>query len=163
MSDFTKKELWMSLVCPIITFIYGAFQIISDLAGEVHFEEFYKGHGCFRLSYFAAILVGGLLPAALTCFGKIHTEQYLKKRLAVIGVTALAATVVNSLLFNAVIAMALLILFGTAAIVYQMRNVYDDAFSNAERAVLLLSDPIVYFTIKYVINLCGTLIYSATT
>lgn len=156
MNDFTKKELLMSLACPMLTFIYGAAQIIIyTTTDDRYFKDFFSDWLCvIDLSYFAAVLIGGLLPAAMTCFGKIHTEHFLKKRLAVIAAIAFIVTVVGSLDPLALIAELVFVICGVAAIVYQIRNIHCEAFSNAEHAVLTLSDPIVYFTIKYAIHLC---------
>lgn len=154
--DFTKKELLMSLVCPMLTFIYGAAQIIIYMTtDEGYFKDFFSSWLCvIDLSYFAAVLIGGLLPAAMTCFGKIHTEHFLKQRLVVIAAIALIVTVVSILGPLALIMDLIGVICAVAAIVYQIRNIHCEAFSNGERAVLMLSDPIVYFTIKYAIRLC---------
>lgn len=156
MSDFTKKELLMSLACPFLTFIYGAAQIMIYMTtDDGYFKDFFSNWLCvIDLSYFAAVLIGGLLPAAMTCFGKIHTEHFLKQRLVVIAAVALIATVIASFAPLALIADLVGVICGVAAIVYQIRNIHSEAFSNAEHAVLTLSDPIIYFTIKYVIRLC---------
>lgn len=161
MSDFTKEELLMSLACPMITFIYGAVQIITD--GGVPIIEFFIGWGCFRLSYFAAVLVGGLLPAAMTCFGKVHTEHFLKRRLVVIAAVALIVTVIARFGPLALIFDLISIICAVAAIIYQLRNIHSEAFSHSEHAVLVLSDPIVYFAIKCAIRFCDDIYFTFTT
>lgn len=110
----------------------------------------FTGRGSFRLSYFAAILIGGILPIILTLAGKIHTEQYLKKRLITI-VTVYVLTGFVSMIVYTVIMYPLQMLVYIGALIYQFMRVQDEDTSGGERAVIMLSDPIVYWTINHLI------------
>ncbi|MCH5204750.1 MAG: hypothetical protein J1F03_08365 [Oscillospiraceae bacterium] len=117
----------------------------------------FTGRGSFRLSYFAAILIGGILPIILTLAGKIHTEQYLKKRLITI-VTVYVLTGFVSMIVYPVIMYPLQMLVYIGALIYQFMRVQDEDTSGGERAVIMLSDPIVYWTINHSI-LCIIRLY----
>lgn len=120
-------------------------------------EADFTGRGSFRLSYFAAILIGGILPIILTLAGKIHTEQYLKKRLITI-VTVYVLTGFVSMIVYPVIMYPLQMLVYIGALIYQFMRVQDEDTSGGERAVIMLSDPIVYWTINHLI-LCIIRLY----
>lgn len=138
--SFTLKELVFSLACPALTFLWGAVRFIDDLSwGGRYWVDF--------LSYFAAMIIGGLLPAALTLLLGIHTEDYLKERLIVIVVIYLANCFIG-MIGVPLIMFIYFMLFGVGAIIYQVLKVQDEKLSGVGRAVLIISDPIVYWTFR---------------
>lgn len=145
MRGFEKKELIGSLFCPALTLIWGLVRALVDFSWGAEFT----GKGSFRLTYFAAILIGGILPIILTLAGKIHTEQYLKKRLIAIVIVYVLTSLVSMGYAWVLFVFDMLVCIG--AIVYQVMRVQDEDTSGGERAVMMLSDPIVYWTIYWFI------------
>lgn len=151
MYKFDKKELIGSLCCPILTFLWGSIRSLVDLSWGANFT----GKGSFRLTAFVAIVFGGILPFILTLALKIHTEQYLKKRI----ITIVIVYVANSFIGHIGVPVVMFVfnmLVGIGAVIYQIIKVQDEDTSSGERAVFMLSDPIVYWTVYwflfYIIN-----------
>lgn len=159
MNGFTKKELIMSLVCPFLSFLWGVARFLEAIIAVNAKPKDFVGWGAFRLSFVAAILIGGLLPAALTLLLKIHTEEYLKKRLAVIAIIIAIIAVFTHFVMDAARIEIVVSVAGIAAVIYQILKVQEDYSSPGERAVIMLSDPIVYLTIFYAVHLINTIIY----
>lgn len=147
MKGFSKKELLMSLVCPFLCLLWGSARIILYIADGEQLKDFFIGKYFPNSICFVAVLIGGVLCAALTLALKIHTEGYLLKRLAVIGVWIIVQQVL--LLFNidAGIVALLLSLAGFAAVIYQILKVQNEDTLRGERAVLMMSDPVLYLAI----------------
>lgn len=102
-----------------------------------------------RLTYIAAILIGGILCAVLSLAADIHTEYYLGKRLILIAAVFVFRQIimrfmVSSNLFYIVL---FLILAGISYIVLftKIRDVNTDL---GEMTVILLSDPELYWVIS---------------
>lgn len=102
-----------------------------------------------RLTYIAAILIGGILCAVLSLAADIHTEDYLEKRLILIAVVFVFRQIilrfmVSSDMFYIVL---FLILAGISYIVLftKIRDVNTDL---GEMTVILLSDPVFYWIVS---------------
>lgn len=71
MSEFTKRELIGSLLCPFLTFLWGAIRFVNDhfiLGMEI------TGRGTFRLMYIVAISL------AAFCLRSLHLRlKYIPK------------------------------------------------------------------------------------
>ena len=151
MNKFDKKKLIGSLCCPILTFLWGSIRSLSDLSWGADFT----GKGAFRLTAFIAIIFGGILPVILTLTREIHTERYLKKRLIVIVLVYLVNRINNNITV-AVAAFVGYMIVGVGAMMFQILKVQDEDTNGSERAVLMLSDPTVYWTLYwfllYIIN-----------
>ena len=151
MYKFDKKELIASLCCPILTFLWGSIRSLTDLSWGADFT----GKGSFRLTAFVAIVFGGILPVILTLTREIHTERYLKKRLIVIVLVFLVNKINNNIPV-AVFAFVFYMIVGVGAMMFQIFKVQDEDTSGGERAVLMLSDPTLYWTLYwflfYIIN-----------
>ena len=144
MRGFEKKELIGSLFCPVLTLLWGLIRGLVDFSWGAEFT----GRGSFRLTAFVAILIGGILPVIMTLAGKIHTEKYLKKRLIIIVIVYVVTGFINQIGYPVILfAYDMLVYIG--AIIYQVRRVQNKDTSGGERAVLILSDPIVYWTIYW--------------
>ena len=142
-TSFTRKELVFSLTCPVLTFLWGSVRFINDLSwGGTYWVN--------KLSFFAAMIMGGLLPCALTLIFSIHTENYLKERLIVIAFIYVAFSFIGKIGIP-LIMFIFYMLFGIGAIIFQVLKVQDESVSNIGRAVLILSDPIVYWTFRFFI------------
>lgn len=139
-TSFTRKELIFSLTCPVLTFLWGAVRFINELSWGGRFWGNY-------LSYFAAMIIGCLLPLALTLLLGIHTENYLKKRLIVIAVTYVAFSFIGKIGVRLIMFICFM-LFGIGAIIYQVLKVQDEKLSGIGRVVMIISDPIVYWTFR---------------
>lgn len=160
MPYFTKKELLMSLCCPAITFLWGLFHCIIDFPWGGDFSE--KGFllllnpntGGFPLIGLAAVLIGGVLPAYLTLSHKIHTEKRLIIRLIVIAAIYGANDFIKDLLIDggtAVTHFELHMIVNVSAVLIQIITVKKQDTPSDEMAVLILSDPIVYWTVFYLV------------
>ena len=146
MQGFTKRELIGSLFCPALTILWGGVRFLVDLTCGLKFT----GEGSFRLTAIFAVFIGGILPVILTLTHKIHTEQYLKKRI----ITIIAVYVANGfigLFGNGVTMLALYMIVGIGAVLFQILKIQDENTLGKERVVLILSDPIVYWTIYWFI------------
>ena len=108
----------------------------------------FTGKGSFRLTALIAILVGGILPVILTLARKIHTEQYLKKRIITIVIVYVANGFIGHIGIP-VVSVVLYMLVGVGAVIYQIIKVQDEDTSGGERIVLMLSDPIIYWTLYW--------------
>lgn len=147
----------MSLVCPFLCLLWGSARIIIYLADGERLTDFFVSHYFPNAVCFAAVLVGGILSAVLTLTRKIHTEDYLLKRLAVMG----AVIVFHQIMIfigNALIVEPCLSLAGAAAVIYQILKVQNEDTSGGERAVMMMSDPILYLTIFWILELLVTLL-----
>ena len=146
MYNFTRKELVGSLCCPALTILWCIIRVLTDLSWGAEFT----GKGFFRLTPFIAFFVGGFLPIILTLACKIHTEHYLKKRLILIVIVYVFNGFIG-LIGVPVVMFALYMTVGIGAVIYQLLKVQDEDTSGGERAVIMLSDPIVYWTIYHFI------------
>lgn len=144
MREFEKKELIGSLFCPALTLLWGTLRILLDSSWGAEFT----GRGSFRLTTFVAVFIGGILPIIMTLAGKIHTEQYLIKRLITIVIVYVITGFIG-LIGYPVIMFPLEMLVYIGAIICQIMKVQNENTSGGERAVLILSDPIVYWTVYW--------------
>lgn len=142
MKSFTRLELICSLVCPVLVIAWSAFGFVSECV--IHNMEF-LGSGAFRISYIIGFVFGGVLPIILTFALQVHTEDYLKKRLIVTAAAVLAANLFG--MYSASLSIAVdvfRILIYFAAYIFGILKVQTDYTAGKERAVLMLSDPVLY-------------------
>ncbi len=144
MKGFTWAELAMSLCCPLLSFLWGILRILTDLMGGADF----LGGGLLHTSCVLAILAGGIIPAILTLAMKVHTEEYLKKRLITISVVYVLNSCIGKIGIP-IIMFALYMLVGVTAVIFQILKVQDNFNTACERTVMIMSDPIVYWTIYW--------------
>lgn len=151
----------MSLCCPVLTFLGGCLMFFIDFPWGRDFTAengflllLFPNNGGFPLVDLAAVLIGGILPAVLTLRLKIHTEKYLIKRLIIIVVIF----AVNRFIRNLLVPgnsdgphLILYMIFNVGAVLIQVLAVQKEDTLAGERAVLMLSDPIVYWAIYYFI------------
>lgn len=152
MNSFPKKELLLSLVFPFLCFLWGLTRIIMAITNGIRLEEIFVSKYFPNATCFAAVLIGGVLCAALTFTLKIHTEGYLLKRLAVIGVVIIVHQVLILFTIDASIVHVLLSLAGFAAVIYQILKVQSKDTLRGERAVMMMSDPVLYWMIFWFLN-----------
>ncbi len=146
MTGFTNKQLKLSLVFPLLTMGWGVIYSVNDLLWGAYFLK----PGIFRISYFIAIIMGGILPIILTLTLRIHTEQYIKNRLIVFAFICVAEGFIGKIGIP-LITFIFLMFFDIGAIIYQIVRVQDDDTIISERVILILSDPIVYRAIYWFI------------
>lgn len=151
MNSFSKKQLFMSLACPFLCFLWGSVRIISALTGGVRLEEIFVSKYFPAGICFAALLIGGILSAVLTVTLKIHTEEYLIKRLAVIGAVIIVQQVLLFVGMDGRV-FALVSLVEAAAVIYQVLKVQNEGTTGGERAVMMMSDPVLYWMIFWFLN-----------
>ncbi len=148
MSDFTKKQLAGSLCCPVLCFLWGLIRSLYDLSWGAEFT----GKGIFRMSYLAAVLIGGIISAVLTLGFKIHTEYYLDKRLIVIAAVVVFHGIVSRFMFDSyIILLIMYMVVSAAALVVEFVKIHDVNTDWGERTVLILSDPIIYWTAYWLV------------
>ena len=87
MSNFSRRELIGSLLCPFLTLFWGALRFVNDI---LILGMGLTGRDTFHIMYIVAFFIGGILPAILTLALGVHTEQYLKKRIIVIAIIYVA-------------------------------------------------------------------------
>lgn len=150
MNEFTPKELLMSLACPFLSLLWGIFRFLDAIIGsETGFAEYFSGFGAAAVIVLAAIFLGGSLSAFLTFFLKIHTERFLKIRLIIIAATISIIVIFWFAVYNVILCEILCAIVGilaaTASIVLSLTRA-----NAAERAVVILSDPVVYITLFYI-------------
>lgn len=98
------------------------------------------------------------MSAVLTLTLKIHTEYYLLKRLAVIAAVIIVQLVLLILPLDAAVYDLGLSLLGAAAVIYQVLKVQNEGTSGGERAVMMLSDPILYWMIFWFLDFITVLL-----
>lgn len=143
MPYFTKKELIMSLFCPVFTFLWGLFHILTHCSFYIGFWD------CFNLSLgLAAMLLGGVLPAVLTWRFKIRTDGFLIKRLIFIAAVVAVYRLFQYIYLGPTLTYFLLYLIvNVTAILLQYLTTKD--VTKGERAVLVLSDPILWWAVYW--------------
>lgn len=150
MNEFTPKELLMSLACPFLSLLWGIFRFLDAIIGsETGFAGYFSGFGASAVIVLAAIFLGGSLSAFLTFFLKIHTERFLKIRLIIIAATISIIVIFWFAVYNVILCEILCAIVGilaaTVSIVLSLTRA-----NAAERAVVILSDPVVYMTLFYI-------------
>ncbi len=148
MANFSKRQLICSFICPAICFLWGAVYFFVDLFQG----ELFKNNRPLDLLYSSAMLFGGIIPALITVIGKVETGSYLKRRglIIIVVFVAFKAMTIGSLKH---IHFYLFIIIGLAAFFYQILRVQDEMTTGGERAVLILSDPIIYWTVYWALSL----------
>lgn len=148
MKDFLRIELIKSLIFPGLCALWVIVRTIDEIDGGVNLlaESF-----CRPISYTAALVFGCGLPVLLTLTRNIHTERYLKKRLIIFLVTYVALSFLN-LISDVFLYMFYYLFFAVFSVVFQVFKVQEEDTPPAERAVLMLSDPVIYWTIFHVIS-----------
>lgn len=142
MSGFSAKQLIMSLCCPFLCFLWGIIRFTVDITSGA------RAIICSGPCSCSAVLLGGILPAVLTLSLKVHTEDYLIKRLITIAVVYIINGFIGQIGVP-VVMFTLYMLFGVGAVFFQIFKVQSDENSHLESAVLIISDPIVYWTIYW--------------
>lgn len=145
MDNFDTRDLLMSLCCPCLSLLWGLINLINCISWGA---DFTITGGLFRISFFIAILLGGIFPIVLTLKFKIHTEDYLKKRLIIILAIYFIHAVIGKIGYP-IIMFVLYMLVGIIAIFLQVFKVQEEYSTNGERVVLIFSDPIIYWTIYW--------------
>ncbi len=146
MKDFSLKELAGSLAVPILTFLWGLLNVRYMSWGADFWGENLSG-----IAYPLAMISGGALPIFLTLKYKIHTEDYLKKRLIFIIPVFIIFNVVAVSFLALMWKFFLFILLGVGSIIFEIFKVQEEYTTNKERAVLMLSDPVIYWTLEYIV------------
>ncbi len=149
MTNFNKKELAGSLCCPILTFLWGCVGFLYAVGNGLDFA----GKGLFRLSFIGAMAVGGILCAVLTLRFDIHTEYYLDKRLVLIAAVFAFHVIISRFMVSSnIFYLVLYILVGVIACVIQLTKIRDVNTDRGELTILVLSDPILYWTIYWTLH-----------
>ena len=150
MNEFTAKELIMSLACPFLSLLWGIFRFLDAMIGsETGFAEYFSDISAAAVIVLAAIFLGGALSALLTFFLKIHTERFLKIRLIITAAAISIIVIFWFAVYNVMLCELLCAIVGILAATFSI--VLSLTRSNAaERAVIILSDPVVYVTLFYI-------------
>lgn len=149
---FTKKELVMSLCCPAITFLWGLLLFIIDFPWGKALSENGVSLLLPPIIGLAAALVGGALPVVLTLRLKIHTEKYLIPRLIIIVVIFVCNRFIRNLFIPGgtnVSTFVLYMVFNVGAVLIQILKVHKKDAPPEERAVFIISDPILYWALYF--------------
>lgn len=154
MKDFLRIELIKSLFFPGLCALWVIVRFFSELSGGVNFPA---GNFCRPISYGSALIFGCGVPVLLTLSRNVHTERYLKKRLIILVVAYVALSLLN-LISEPVLYAFYYLFFGVFFVVLQVFKVQEEDTPAAERAVLMLSDPVIYWTMFQVISYSSSLI-----
>jgi len=149
MKGFSKMELAGSLAIPILTFLWGSIYTIDRLRWGAEFF----GESSSNLAYPLAVIFGGILPIFLTLKYKIHTEDYLKKRIIqIIIIRVILGLIGASFALKIMPRFFIYIVVCLGAIFYEVFKVQEEYTTGGERAVLMLSDPIIYWSLEVFIS-----------
>lgn len=149
MSCFSKKELAGSLCCPILSFLWGFIRFLN----AVGYDPEFMGADLFCMSFFGAMLIGGIFCVVLTLAFGIHTEYYLSKRLILIAAVFVFHTIIGRFSVNSYIFyFVLYLLVGIAAYIILFAKIRDENTDLVEITVLVLSDPILYWTLYWTLQ-----------
>lgn len=146
MNGYTKSELALSIACCSLTPLWAIAQLVLDIIWGANKGIFIS----VRLVYPIAALIGGVLPIILTLTLRIHTERYFVKRVVATVVAVVIIYSVASVLLYSVVYLVYLIGICLAGILYDVLKNQDEATIGRERAVLFLSNPLIYWIIKEV-------------
>ena len=141
MTTLPKKNLVLSLIFPAIIFCAGMYYFIKQLVRSLSMRD----DPIMHWLVFAVIVLGGVLPAVLTTKLNIDTSEYLAVRLRSTVLIFIADTLISQRGINIVVAISVSVLCA-AELFYQLLEVQDDWTTGGERAVLMLSDPIFYYS-----------------
>lgn len=142
---FSKKELAGSLCCPALSFLWGLVRFLNAIGSGLEFT----GIGLFRWSFIGAMLIGGVLCAVLTAAFDIHTEYYLEKRpILIAAVFVFQVIIARFSVSGNIFYIVLYLLVGVAAYAVLFAKIRDVNTDPGELAVLVLSDPILYWTVS---------------
>lgn len=153
MPYFTKKELIMSLFFPVIISLWGAFDFVFGLPWDRDPAELGFRNFLYPLVGLVMLLAGGVLPAVLTWRQKIRTDGFLFLRLIVIAVVYALNRLVERYAFPGETSLTFFLLpliINVTAVVLQimMFNKLDNV-TKSELTVIILSDPILWWTVRY--------------
>lgn len=141
MTTLPKKNLVLSLIFPAIIFCAGMYYFLKQLPRSLLMRD----DPIIHELVFAVIVLGGVLPAVLTIKLNIDTSEYLEVRLKSTALIYIADTFISQRGVNIVVAIFVSVLCA-AELFYQLLEIQDDWTTGGERAVLMLSDPIFYYS-----------------
>lgn len=147
MKDFLRIELIKSLIFPGLCALWAIVRFLNALSWGADFSS--AGVIFYSINYILALIFGCGIPVLLTLTRNIHTEQYLKKRLIILVVMYVGLSFLN-MIGQHVLHTIYYLFFGIGSVVYQAVKVHKAA-SNDERVVIILSDPVIYWSIFHVI------------
>lgn len=130
----------MSIACCSLTPLWVVVRFVMDIIWEAHSSASFV--------YPIAAVLGGVLPIVLTITLRIHTERYLWKRLAATVVALVVIYSVAGALKFYEIFLVYQLGICIAGILYDVLKNQDEATIGRERAVLFLSNPLIYWIIK---------------
>lgn len=142
----------MSLCCPALTFLWGLLSVVIYFPWGKDLSENGVSLLLPPIIGLAAALIGGVLPVVLTLRLKIHTEKYLIPRLIIIVIIFVGNRFIGNLFIPGgtnVSTFVLYMIFNIGAVLIQILKVQKEDTLPEERAVLILSDPILYWAIIY--------------
>lgn len=147
MNGYTKSEFALSIACSSLTLLWAVARFVLDTIWHANNGNYIS----VRLVYPIAVLIGGVLPIILTITLRIHTERYFVKRVAAIVVAVVIIYSVSGPLMRFYwLFLVYQIGICLAGILFDVLKNQDEATIGRERAVLFLSNPLIYWIIKEV-------------
>lgn len=144
MKDFLRSELIKSLFFPALCGLWAVVRFVNDLSWGADFSAIFFFQ---PMSYAAAAIFGCAIPIILTLKRNVHTEDYFKKRLIILVVMCAGLSFLNMIMDPFLYTLYYLI-FGVGSVIFQVFKVQCEDTPAGERAVLILSDPVIYWTIR---------------
>lgn len=162
MPYFTKKELILSLFCPGLTFLWGFYNFVFGLPWGRDLAKVGFWGWLDPIIGLAALLIGGVLPIVLTWRKKNRTDRFFIKRIIIIAVVFwINRYGIDALPFEITFfsGFVLYMIVNVTAVLLQYLTVKDEDITKGERAVLVLSDPILWWAVYYFANYMAILPY----
>lgn len=142
-----RWEMLRSLFFPVITLLWGASYLVMDCISTG-----LSGLRILFLFPYIASILGGILSILFTLFLGINTSRYFFKRLMVLGVNFVIYKVMMMTIVGVDFMAAVFIAAGVASVIYQILKIQDEDTTSKERAVLFLSDPIIYWIVFWLVS-----------
>lgn len=133
----------MSLLMPSIVLLWYGSISISKLIVQDDKPLF----SSFHIFCIIVSLIGGVLPIILTLSLRIHTERYMTKRLICFAAFYMFR---NLMMGNPMVIFVFELLIGVLIIIFEVFKIQDEQTTGGERAVVLLSDPVIYWLIEII-------------
>ncbi len=141
MNGFPIQNLALSLAFPWLNLVVSAVYLLL----QQFFLESAQDGLAVHITALVTIVLGGLLPIILTLALKIDTSSYFKRRL----IPTVLIVFCDDLLYNRASTTMFFICVSAeflCNVLYRILKIEDELTSARERAVLILSDPVFYFT-----------------
>ncbi len=139
MKKLSRRQLLISLIFPIMTTIWGLFNLALNFFYNFVFD--YRFFGLSEIVYISAVVIGGILCTVLTITLGIETGRYFLPRLliliSVIFVIAVVREFIDDVPMFEYILLIISLVFG--AVYFKNKTTFS------EWIIIFLSNPVLYY------------------